>query len=150
MTRLVHVLTVPESLRFLRGQPAFMRERGIETHVITSPGPLLDRFAHEQSVEVHPLPMTRAITPAQDLAALARLTALLSKLRPEIVHAHTPKGGLLGTMAARAARVPRVLYLTHVEAEVDGDTHFPEVDLSEWIALESRAHAADERHAFAF
>ncbi|MCC6873597.1 MAG: type 3 dihydrofolate reductase, partial [Sandaracinaceae bacterium] len=50
------------------------------------------------------------------------------------------------------AALPRAdrLYLTHVEAEVDGDTHFPEVDLSEWIALESRAHAADERHAFAF
>lgn len=110
MTRLVHVLTVPESLRFLRGQPAFMRERGIETHVITSPGALLDRFAREEGVEVHPLPMTRAITPRQDLIALARLTALLSKLRPDIVHAHTPKGGLLGTMAARAARVPRVLY----------------------------------------
>lgn len=50
------------------------------------------------------------------------------------------------------AALPRAdrLYLTHVEAEVDGDTRFPEVDLEQWIAVESRAHAADERHAFAF
>lgn len=50
------------------------------------------------------------------------------------------------------AALPRAdrLYLTHVEAEVDGDTRFPEVDLEQWIAVESRAHAADELHAFAF
>jgi glycosyltransferase involved in cell wall biosynthesis len=54
--------------------------------------------------------MGRRITPARDLLALARLYRLFRRLRPEIVHAHTPKGGLLGTLAARLARVPICVY----------------------------------------
>jgi glycosyltransferase involved in cell wall biosynthesis len=43
--------------------------------------------------------------------ALAKLTAVLRRLRPIIVNAGTPKAGLLGVMAARLARVPVVIYL---------------------------------------
>lgn len=107
---LVHVLTVPESLRFLRGQPAFMREYGFDTHVVCSPGPLLDAFARRERATAHAIEMRRAITPRDDLAALARLTALLRELRPDVVHAQTPKGGLLGVLAGRAVRAPLVLY----------------------------------------
>ena len=46
----------------------------------------------------------------------------------------------------RASRV----YLTRVDAEIDGDTHFPALNDSEWALTASRAHAADERHAYAF
>lgn len=110
LERLVHVLTVPASLRFLRGQPAFMREHGIETHVVCAPGLGLGRFARTEGAFAHPLPMERAITPAADLVTLARLTRLLRSLRADIVHAQTPKGGLLGVLAARSACVPRVIY----------------------------------------
>lgn len=110
MKTLVHVLTVPESLRFLRGQPAFMREHGFDTHVVCSPGPLLDAFAREEGATAHAIEMRRAITPREDLVALARLTSLLRRLRPDVVHAQTPKGGLLGVLAGRAAGAPRVLY----------------------------------------
>ncbi len=42
------------------------------------------------------------------------------------------------------------LYLTRVHAAPEGDTYFPEVDLSEWELLWQEAHPADERHAHAF
>lgn len=42
------------------------------------------------------------------------------------------------------------LELTHVEAEVDGDTRFPYVDMSEWACVHEARHERDERHAFAF
>ncbi|WP_293715363.1 MULTISPECIES: dihydrofolate reductase [unclassified Stenotrophomonas] len=42
------------------------------------------------------------------------------------------------------------LHLTWVDAVVVADTHFPEVDPAVWREVESQAHAADERHAFAF
>lgn len=43
------------------------------------------------------------------------------------------------------------LDLTHVETVVeDADAFFPAFDASEWKVVSRQAHAADERHAFAF
>lgn len=43
------------------------------------------------------------------------------------------------------------LSLTHVDTEVDdADTFFPAFDPAQWRAVSREAHAADERHAFAF
>ncbi len=43
------------------------------------------------------------------------------------------------------------LYLTHVDTAVDdADTFFPAFDHTQWLVIERKAHAADERHAFAF
>ena len=42
------------------------------------------------------------------------------------------------------------LFCTHVDAEVDGDTFFPEFDLDAWTVTSDESFAADERHAFAF
>ncbi|MBC7174018.1 MAG: glycosyltransferase, partial [Polyangiaceae bacterium] len=110
MTRLFHVTTVPLSLRFLRGQVAFMKERGYEVHAVSSPGALLESFGDEEGIRVHAVPMSRRVDPTADLVALGRLVALFRRHRPEIVHAHTPKGGLLGILAARIAGVPVRIY----------------------------------------
>src|SRR5262249_10886405 len=91
LVRVVHVFTVPLSLGFLRGQAAFMRERGYSLSVVCSPGPGLDRFSSEEQVEAHAIRLSRQITPIGDLQALRNLVALLRRLRPDIVHAHTPK-----------------------------------------------------------
>jgi len=87
-----------------------MRARGIETTVITSPGPALDAFAASEGVESHGVRMARAITPVADTLALAQLARVLRQIRPDIVHSHTPKGGLLGTTAAFITRVPARIY----------------------------------------
>lgn len=42
------------------------------------------------------------------------------------------------------------IYLTRVQAEIEGDTHFPEIDASEWQLVSSEHHGADEKHAYAF
>ena len=42
--KLVHVMTVPQSLSFLTGQARFMKERGFDLHAVASPGPALGRF----------------------------------------------------------------------------------------------------------
>jgi glycosyltransferase involved in cell wall biosynthesis len=64
--------------------------------------------------------MERRITPLRDLGAVWRLWAELRAIRPDIVHSHTPKGGLLGMLAATLAGVPVRVYhlrgLPHVTA----------------------------------
>lgn len=111
--RLLHVTTIPETLLFLGGQPGFLRERGFEVHAVSSPGPLLDKFAADEGVQVHAVAMERAITPARDAVAVARLCRLFASIRPDVVDAHTPKAGLLGMVAARLAGVPVRIYHLH-------------------------------------
>lgn len=108
--RLVHVTTVPMSLTFLRGQIGHMKSRGFEVIAVSSPGEELEQFGTEQAIDVVGVPMPRAITPLDDLRALGSLTNVLRRLRPTIVHAHTPKGGLLGMLAASLARIPVRVY----------------------------------------
>ena len=49
-----------------------------------------------------------------------------------------------------AAALPRAdrLYVTEVDAEVPGDTHFPEVDLSRWRLVEETVREPDEKNAY--
>jgi glycosyltransferase involved in cell wall biosynthesis len=108
---LVHITTVPESLwAFFQGQIGFMKEHGLEMQAISSPGEWLDRFASREEVVVHSVKMERKITPLKDCAALIRMVCLLHHLKPDIVHSHTPKGGLLGMLAAWLAKVPIRVY----------------------------------------
>ena len=42
------------------------------------------------------------------------------------------------------------IYLTRVQAEVEGDTHFPEIDETTWRLVSSEHHDADDKHRYAF
>ena len=42
------------------------------------------------------------------------------------------------------------LYLTEVDAELDGDTRFPAFDRAQWREIESASHPPDERHAWPY
>jgi len=57
--------------------------------------------------------MTREISPAQDLAALRRLRALFVEHRPDVVHAHSSKAGVLARAAAKSAGIRTVFYTPH-------------------------------------
>ncbi len=110
---LVRITTVPFSLGFIHGQPALLRSLGFCVHVITSPGDRLDQFAVEETVIPHAIPMQRRITPLRDIVALFRIYRTLCKVRPSIVHTHSPKAGLLGSLAAWLARVPVRIHTVH-------------------------------------
>lgn len=120
MTRVVHIFTVAQSLKFLAGQPGFLRARGYDVSVITSPDPALDQFGGVQGCQTVGVEMPRRITPLRDLLAVVELVKTLRRVKPTIVHAHTPKGGLLGMIAATAAGVPVRVYhmrgLAHMTA----------------------------------
>ena len=106
----MHVLTIPLSLRFLRGQLNFFRLQGFEIHVVCAPGSELEGFSASEGVQVHELPLSRKISPLADLKNVLQLAHLLRQLRPEIVHGHTPKGGLLACIAGVVADVPVRFY----------------------------------------
>ncbi len=111
--RLLHVTTVPMTLHFVAGHVVEARSRGFEVHVLSSPGEALDGFARDLLVQAHAVPMARRIAPLADLAALARMIGVMRRVRPTIVDAHTPKGGLLAMVAAALCRVPVRVYHQH-------------------------------------
>jgi glycosyltransferase involved in cell wall biosynthesis len=107
--KLAYVTTVPFTLGFFRGHVRYLKTRGVEVHVISSPGEALERFGAELRIAVHPAPMTRTISPAADLQSIWRLRSVLRAVQPDILHAVTPKAGLLGTLVARLTGVPIVM-----------------------------------------
>lgn len=105
--KLVRITTVPLSMRLLlEGQPAYMRSRGIEVVLVSSDGPDWDGIKDISTYAVHKIGMERAIAPLKDIRALWLLIRLFGSIRPDIVHSHTPKAGLLSMVAARVAGVP--------------------------------------------
>jgi glycosyltransferase involved in cell wall biosynthesis len=103
--KIIRITTVPISLKvLLRRQLNFM-SRHFDVLGVSSPGPVLAEVAEQEGVQVAAVEMTRSITPVKDLHAIWQLYRLFKKERPDIVHTHTPKAGLLGMLAARLAGV---------------------------------------------
>ncbi len=89
----------------LAGQMQFMQQNGFDVLMISADGKeLQDVIANENCRHVL-VPMTRKITPFQDLKCLFQLIKIFKKEKPTIVHTHTPKAGLLGMLAAKLCGV---------------------------------------------
>ena len=113
MTTLAHITTVPVTLDFLDGQIEFMRSQGFEVTLISSPGPSLERIGLRSGAITYPCPMSRNISPVKDIISLIPLVRLLRRIKPSIVHTHTPKASLLGLFAAFLVGVPIRIYTVH-------------------------------------
>ncbi len=48
--------------------------------------------------------------------------------------------------------LPKVerMYITEIDAEIIGDTFFPEINWTEWKEIARQKHGKDERHQYAF
>jgi glycosyltransferase involved in cell wall biosynthesis len=57
--------------------------------------------------------LVREIDPFKDYRALRRLTRLFRETRPQIVHTHSGKAGVLGRLAAARAGVPIIIHTIH-------------------------------------
>ena len=57
--------------------------------------------------------MSREISPVADLRTLFELLRLMRHERPDVVHTHTAKAGLVGRVAAWLARTPVIIHTMH-------------------------------------
>ena len=112
--RLVHLTTIDLSLKVLLAhQLVRFAEAGFEVSGASAPGPYVEELA-ALGIPHHPVPsLSRSWTPGQDAVALRDLVRLFRRVRPDIVHTHNPKSGVLGRVAARTARVPAVVNTVH-------------------------------------
>jgi glycosyltransferase involved in cell wall biosynthesis len=57
--------------------------------------------------------LVRPIHPLKDFLALRRLEKIFREQKPDVVHTHSGKAGILGRLAARRARVPIIIHTIH-------------------------------------
>jgi glycosyltransferase involved in cell wall biosynthesis len=97
---------------------AGLRPQGYETRLVVGQesareGNMFPLAAENDVVCEQLAGLGREIAPLSDLRALVGLQRLFRTWRPTIVHTHTAKAGVLGRIAARAARVPVVVHTYH-------------------------------------
>jgi glycosyltransferase involved in cell wall biosynthesis len=98
-----------QTLGLLKGQLGFLQQSLDVIMVAKDTGNLVS-LAKQEGVEYRDIDIHREISIFADLKSLYRLIALFRKEKPDIVHANTPKGALLGLLAAWFCRVPYRIY----------------------------------------
>jgi glycosyltransferase involved in cell wall biosynthesis len=76
-------------------------------------GPLRDAAEAAGARYVELRHVRRSINPWQDALGLLELVRLCRRIRPDLVHAHSSKAGVLGRTAAALARVPVRIFTVH-------------------------------------
>ena len=91
-----------------------------DVEVATGEDGYLVESARALGVPVHLIPhLVMPISPFQDMRGLLELSRLIAKVRPDLVHAHTSKAGVLGRAAARMNGVP-CLFTAHTWCFAEG------------------------------
>lgn len=122
MPKLIRVTTVPISLKLLlAGQMKYMKEAGWDVLMVSADGKEINEVEKGEGCAHYTIPFTRKITPVHDMVCLWKLYSLFKKEKPDIVHSHTPKAGLLSMWAAKLAgvkvRIHTVAGLPYMVAE---------------------------------
>lgn len=136
--RIVHIIT-----RFIRGGAdentllccnAHAR-MGHEVHLLYGSefsdamvGRLDPSVRHHRIEHLH-----RSIRPLDDIRATVRTAAVLRRIRPDVVHTHTSKAGVVGRLAARLAGIRGIVHGIHI---------LPFLSVGRW---EARLYVAVER-----
>lgn len=120
--RVVHIITrmivggAQENTRY--NCLDLVREHGDEVTLITGPtrgaeGKLLEAAKDPDLAVIVVPPLIRSIIPWHDVRAYRQLRRLLQSIRPDVVHTHSAKGGILGRAAAWSLRVPCIVHTVH-------------------------------------
>ena len=72
--------------------------------------PLFDEVPNALSIEPN---LVREVSPFKDALAFEALYRRFKRDRPDVVHTHSGKAGILGRLAARRAGVPCIIHTIH-------------------------------------
>ena len=91
--------------------PTVGPEGSLESRLQAAPGNMPPKGGTPNFVIVPAL--VRPVHPLKDWLALRQLEKVLREQRPDIVHTHSGKAGILGRLAARRAGVPVIIHTVH-------------------------------------
>ena len=87
-----------------------------ECFLLTTPGRLSEELSDE-SKRTYQLKylqyLVRPINPLKDILALFEIIKELKRIKPDIVHTHSSKAGIIGRISARWCKVPVIIHSIH-------------------------------------
>lgn len=107
--KLIRMTAHSQTLELLKGQIGFLQNY-MDVILVAKDTGNLRSLAKNEGVQYHSIEMHREISPLNDLKSLFCLIRFFKHERPDIVHANTPKGALLGLLAAKLTSVPTRIY----------------------------------------
>lgn len=111
---ILHVINISFVLRhFIGDQFYYFSQKGYKLFVACSPSEDLAEQANKYGFEYLATPVNRSITPWQDIRTIHRLCRYIRANHIDVVEGHSPKGALLGMLAAWLCRVPKRIYFRH-------------------------------------
>jgi glycosyltransferase involved in cell wall biosynthesis len=121
--RVLHVMeaTIGGTRRHIGDVVAGELERGLEVHLVASalrqPDFESDLLRLEAlGARVVRLAMVRRVAPALDYAHCRAITRTIEESRPDVVHTHSSKGGVLGRAASIASGIGKRVHTPHTFA----------------------------------
>jgi glycosyltransferase involved in cell wall biosynthesis len=122
--KLIHVFSAPQSAYFfMNGQLDYMISKGMDvTVVMPFDIEFNNKFKIKQpNVKVINVNFERNISVKVDLKCLFKLITVFRKVKPDIIHLHTPKASLLGALAARFLLKKNIIYQMHGLVSASGN-----------------------------
>lgn len=112
--RVAHLTTVDMSLVLLLGTELRVDvESGLAAYGISAPGRYAERLRPLGVTHVEVPSLSREWGVRRDLRAAMELMRSLRVIRPDVLHTHNPKTGVLGRVMGRLAGVPVVVNTCH-------------------------------------
>ena len=111
--KIAFIATVYKNLAdFSMPHMKLLQSLGFEIHVYACE-PRRKQDLVDMGVICHDLQMKRKPFHWHNISAIRKLSASLKEERFEMIHCHTPMGGVVGRVSGRLAQIPRIIYTAH-------------------------------------
>jgi glycosyltransferase involved in cell wall biosynthesis len=110
--RILVVANLDRFLRHLKPHLLACRAAGFRVDIACRVGEFEDEI-RQYCDHLYHIPIRRNPLSPENIFALQRLTSLIKNGGYDIVHSHTPVGGMIGRLAATRAGVPIRIYMAH-------------------------------------
>lgn len=113
--KVLHIVTISFVIKHFFGEQFnyLHNKNGNKYYLACSPSRELLEWQQELNYKPVPVEITREISPIKDIKAILFLIKFIRKEKIDVVVAHTPKGGLLGMIAAFLVGVRSRIYFRH-------------------------------------
>ena len=115
LMKILHVVHVPFAIPYFLGDQLsyFKNTFDDEIHIACSPNEYFYNYSKKWSFIPFELNIKREISPISDIISIIRLVVYIRKNKFSVVISHSPKGALIGTIAAYLGNVTNNIYVRH-------------------------------------